>query len=108
MKEKNKWNKIIIASLLAAKDFDINEVNNFESLKSLFFDRPTYSMILDLINKREWEKIKIFETISGGDFSEYLDIIKFTDQNQITYIVTIYDNDELWQDPQIIEIIPLT
>lgn len=107
MEEENKWKKIIVASLLADKDFDIKEANNFEQIKSLFFDKETYTVILNLINKKDWDKIKNFNTERKEGLREYLDIFRFTDQNQMSYVVTIYDSDELWQDPQIIDIIPL-
>ena len=39
-----------------------------------------------------------------GKVNEYLDIMIFKDQNNKTYTTTVYDNNELWQDPQIIDI----
>ena len=85
MDSQNKWNDLIIKAILLDKDVDVKEVNNFERVQSLIFDS---------------------EKKNGSN--EYLDIIKFSDQNHKNYSATIYDNDELWQVPQIIDIITLT
>ena len=102
----NKWEEIITETILAVKEFGVEEVNNLESLQCLFFEEEKYPAILDLINNKNWEGIK---NISNPDnkkgFREYLDIVKFTNQRNDLCIATIYDSDELMQDPQIIDII---
>jgi hypothetical protein len=35
---------------------------------------------------------------------EYIDVIKCTDQNNRLYVITLYDNDELWQELKLIDI----
>ena len=108
MEEENKWNKIVIMALLSSKDFDIKEIRNFESITSLLFDAKKYKQILDLITQKDWGNIKSLDSAEKTGFGEYLYVLKFSDQNEISYAVTIYDNDELWQDPEIIDIIRLT
>ena len=44
---------------------------------------------------------------NSAGFREYLYILKFFDQNKLFHVATIYDSDELWQDPEIIDIFPL-
>jgi hypothetical protein len=83
-------------------------VHSFEIIKSLSLDREKYSAaIVPLITARNWEAIEEIKDENQSDFNEYLDIIKFYDQNQLLYVVTIYDSDELWQDPEVIDIFPL-
>lgn len=107
MDTQNKWNDLVIKAILLNKDFDVKEVNNLESIQSLFFDSEKYPTIIDLIKNKKIESLKEFEIENKSGFREYLDIIKFSDQSHKTYVATIYDNDELWQDPQIIDIISL-
>jgi hypothetical protein len=38
---------------------------------------------------------------------EYLCIMKFSDQENKPYAVTIHDDEELWHDPQVMDIYPL-
>ena len=106
--DRNKWNDLVIKAILLDKEVDIKEVNNFESIQSLLFDSENYPTIISLIKNKRLDSLKEFEVENKNGFGEYLDIIKFSDQNHKTYIATIYDNDELWQDPQIIDIISLT
>jgi hypothetical protein len=47
------------------------------------------------------------EIKTKDELSEYLDIIKFSDQTNKSYIATIYDSNELWQYPKLIDIIHL-
>ena len=42
-----------------------------------------------------------------SDGFEHLDIMSFTDQNEKSYLVTVYDSNELWQDPEVMDIYPL-
>ena len=99
----NSYEKLVIETILSCKDFDIKEVNNIVTIKSLIFIQDQYNLITDLIKKQDWENIKTLEN-NSNEFNEYLEIIKFTDQNKKTHIATIYDSDELWQDPQVIDI----
>ena len=39
-----------------------------------------------------------------GELREYLDISTFEDGAGNKYIATIYDSDELWQDPEVLDI----
>lgn len=38
-------------------------------------------------------------------FREYLDVLKITDESGSQHYVLIYDSDELWQDPVVIELL---
>ena len=78
-----------------------------KSLKSLSFTEEQYKKVRGLIKKQDWSQINEINDLPSGEFREYLDIIKFKDQNGKQYVATIYDSDELFQDPQIIDIFPL-
>jgi hypothetical protein len=102
---QNKWNDLVIRAILFDQDTQIKEVNNFESIQSLLFDSEKYPGIISLIKSKTLDGLKEFDGEKKNELREYLDIIKFSDQNHNTYVATVYDSDELWQDPQIIDII---
>lgn len=104
--EVNSYNGYIIRSILARNQFNIKEINNLESLKSVCFFKEEYPIIECFIKEANIEAIKTFPTneLRSG---EYLDVILFNDEKQKKYIVTVYDNDMLEQDPQVIEIYSL-
>ncbi len=107
MESLNKWNDLVIEAILLNNNLRITEVNNFEIIKSLFFDKEKYQSIISLLEAKDFDGIKALEIKSKGEFGEYLEIIKFSDQTNKSYIATIYDSDELWQDPELIDIIHL-
>jgi hypothetical protein len=107
MNEVNPYYKLVIQNIVSTKTFDISEVNNLESIRSLTFEQDDYKLIVGLIKEQNWEQISAIEKAPNG-FREYLDIIRFSDQNGKIQIATIYDSDELWQDPQIIDIFLLS
>ena len=103
MIDKSTFADYVISSILATNEFDIKSVNNLESLKSLIFVQEEYQEITELIKNKKWEEIKNWKENTDEKF-DFLEIMKFTDQNQKFYIVTVYDSLALWQDPQVAEI----
>jgi hypothetical protein len=92
--------------ILANNKLSITEVRNLTFLKGLNFDKEKYSSIAELIKQKRIDEIKQLPDIKPKTFED-LSIFQFNDQNDNLYVVTVYDSDELWQDPQIIEIYPL-
>ena len=105
--ELTAWDKLAIKAILSNKDFEILEVRNYKSIKSLIFDQKEYPSIVSLINEKDWESLKTFGKTEKEGFGEYLNIIRFSSRDENKYIAMIYDSDELWQDPEILEIILL-
>ena len=104
--EVNLYDGYVIRNILANNQFNIEEVNNLESLKSICFFKEEYPIIESFIKEGNIEAIKTFSEnkLRSG---EYLDVMLFKDEKQKRYIVTVYDSDMLEQDPQVIEIYPL-
>jgi hypothetical protein len=107
MIEQNKYDIFITELILSDSELDIKNVFELTSLKSVLFKEEQYAEIKQLIKKQDWNQIKGLKEIPDKEFKEYLDIMRFKDQNHNEYVITIYDNDELFQDPQIIDIFPL-
>ena len=107
MIEQNKYDTFITELILSDSVLAIKKVIELTPIKSVLFVEEQYPEIKRLIQKQEWKQIKEREEKPDKEFKEYLDIMRFKDQHHNEYVVTIYDNDELFQDPQIIDIFPL-
>jgi hypothetical protein len=106
-KPAKTFNDYVIEGVLAKSGYDIAIVNNLGSVKDLYFVREEYADVLAFIKAGNVELIQQSEIPIEG-FKEYLTIMKFTDQNNNAYMVTVYDNDELLQDPKVMDVVPQT
>jgi len=107
MNKTNTWDKAVIKMLVNDKGLKCDSICNAETLYSLLFDSTKYPAIRSLIEKNEIDNLKQFDDHASKKFSEYLDIIKFADQDNKFYLATIYDSMEVWQDPIILDIFPI-
>ena len=108
VEETNKWNIAVTSQVVKKNNFGITKIQDFISLKNLYFDNASYTDILNLLKANNLLAIKNIEEPLKKGFREYLHIITFIDQQQRKFALTVYDSDELWQDPEIIDIIPLS
>ncbi|TAG99926.1 MAG: hypothetical protein EAZ16_14565 [Sphingobacteriales bacterium] len=104
--ESSKYDAFIVKNILANNEFAIQVISDLEIIHTRSFVQPEYAEIEKLIKEKNIESIKKFRKDEVRR-NEYLDIMTFSDQDKNKYIVTIYDSDELWQDPQVIEIYKL-
>ena len=104
--ELNSWDKQIVTAILANKEYNIIEVKEMETVKSLFFDTIEYGQIKKLLEEKKPDSILDAELQRNKDFEEYLIIIKFKDQRNKLFFASVYDSDELWQYPEIIDLFP--
>jgi hypothetical protein len=102
-KEDDKFSAKVREAIIANNEFGILEVSNLESIKSQYFDKDEYEIISKLIRDNSIELLKEREEKINEGF-EFLDVMLFEDQNKKRFAVTVYDSNELWQDPQVIEI----
>lgn len=102
----NKYNDPVVKSLLAKNEFGIIEVHDIEEVSSMYFIRSEYPEIIMLIKNGGLDAIRSMVKNTSED-REYLYIISFRDQRNTKYIATIYDSDELWQDPEVMEVFPV-
>jgi hypothetical protein len=93
----------VIRSILVNNQFNIKDVTEIHEIRTMIFERNLYLAITDLIRNKQTELIKTVPDHPTRTF-EYLTVMEFTDQDRKKYIVTVYDQDELWQDPQVIDI----
>ena len=98
-----KYNDFITSIILAQKSYGFTSISELESLKYMRFDYEDYPSAKKLIEEGNWQHIKGQEQTTT-DFREYLEIVRFKDQNGQTFNATIYDSDALEQGPQIIDI----
>jgi len=95
----------VVKGIMGNNEFGIRSINHLESIKSMNLERENYPNIVQLIRKKDYDSIR--ELPAGVKDFEYLEIMKFKDQDNMEYIVTVYSGDELSQDPQIIDVFQL-
>jgi hypothetical protein len=88
-------------------DKSIKYVKNIEMIKAMLnYTNENIKVIDELIKAG-----KIDEVIQIPDEKKLthsdISIIKFYDQNDRLYVATMYDNWDLWQDPQLMKIYPM-
>jgi len=98
-----EYNDYVVRNVLANNRFGITEVNNVQSINSLYLVREEFPVIEKLLQSHD---IKALQNLPENEIrtGEYLDIMSFEDQNSRFYIVVLYDSDALEQDPQVVEI----
>jgi hypothetical protein len=97
------WNSYVVRSILANNEFDISQINDIEEITSGYFIRSRYPEVVMLIRNGDVNAIRSLVENKAED-GEYLYVLSFRDQKNNNYIVTVYDSDELWQNPKVIEI----
>jgi len=107
MPELNIWEQQIINKILSYKDFPITLVKDFEVFLMLSFNRNTYPAIVNSIKIKDWQTLKGNKDECETDFKEDLTLIRFLNQDNQNCLATIYDSNELWQDPEVIDIFVL-
>ncbi|HEV7349854.1 hypothetical protein [Telluribacter sp.] len=100
---RNTYDKAVVEAIMKCKEFSGTEVHNLRRLKSLFYKEDEYQKVIQQVKDKKLEELNELD-IHGEGFREYLDIMKFQDQSGTAFIVTIYDSDEMWQDPQVLDV----
>ena len=108
MENENKYCLFVTRIILSNKEHKITEVKNLESIGRCFFKQEEYPSILEMIKAQDWKKIDSLGFHDQPKFREYLEIYRFQDWDGNIFVATIYDSDALDQDPEIIQLIPLT
>lgn len=104
MEELNSWQQQVINKILLTKEPLITSVNDVDFFAYLAFNRTAYDNVVELIKGQKWERLKANDDRCENNFKEDLALVRFTNQNKQSCLATIYDSDELWQDPEVIDI----
>jgi len=107
-REPRSFDDMIVSAIVEGNKYGIDKVMHLTGVKDILYSDDAYCALTDLIKAGRLEDVKNFaeEEISPM-FREYTYVYSFLDQNGRAYIATIYDSDELWQDPELYEIFPL-
>ena len=107
MEQSDKYYQLVEQAILRDRDFGIKEVRQLEKVYASHFDKELYPIIVARFKTSSNHPLP--QCVSKEDsFREYLEIYKFVDQSNTEYFVMIYDSDHLWQDPEIIDLIPVS
>ena len=107
MQGETKYDNLIRCAIYSNKIFKIDDIIGLQELSSTVLLRSDYPKILKLVEAGDIKSLQRLPD-NRGKSSEYLDIYLFKDRAQQQYIVTIYDSDEMWQDPQVWDVIKLS
>jgi hypothetical protein len=88
--------------LLNYKAIEFSEIKDLQFVVGLNFDSKAYNLLAKKIKENGIEGLPKTneEKTTFGDLTVY----KFLDETDAQYLVTIYDSDELWQDPEILDV----
>lgn len=101
MKSNYQYDDFIRKSIFFNNEFGVKEIEEFEEFRSMCLVREDYPKIEALARMKDIESLRNLPA-SSIRTSEYISIMKFTDQRGEMYLVTSYDSDDLSQDPQVI------
>ena len=104
--EANNYNGYIIKDILSNNEFNIQKVINLKDINTFFFHQGIHAEVEKIINEKRFEDL-VNETISQECCSDYLSIMSFEDEKEQKFLATIYDSDDLWQNPVVVKIFPL-
>lgn len=104
MQELNTWQQQVINKILLNKEPLITLVNNVDFWAYLAFNRKTYDNVVELIKSKNWDGLKANIDKCESDFKEDLILVRITNHDGKKCLATIYDSEELWQDPEVIDI----
>lgn len=103
MKSEDIYLKKINDKILALGK-DITQVKDITYFKLFDYTVENNSVVHNLLSENKISDLENLPSNEKRNTSEDLLVFKFQDQNNHLRIVTVYDNDELWQDPQILNI----
>ena len=101
-KETRTFDLYVINAIIANNEFGITNVNSLTSIKSMSLDREQYTDIKNLILEKKFDIVR--KLPFGKNEFEFLEILEFLDQSNRKYVVTVYSNNALESDPQVIDI----
>src|SRR5688572_1509748 len=104
MMEDNLYDKQIEKLLYGYQPIKFSTINNLEFIKSTGFDADEYRTIAASIEDYGIEAVNALKECKSF---EDLTIYKFSDDTGRCYLAAIYDSDELWQDPELLDVFPL-
>ncbi|MBN9381271.1 MAG: hypothetical protein J0H74_10910 [Chitinophagaceae bacterium] len=106
MNDVNKYYDQVVKAILCTNEFGIAGVRELTDIKVMELIRKDYPTILEVVKRRDINATRSLSspTIRTG---EDISIMQFMDQKERGYLVIIYDSDELWQDPQVADFVPL-
>lgn len=82
----------------------ISKVQNLVGIKIFDFNLENLKRVNHMINNNLLNEINKINNIENKEYNGQLVVVKFNDSNNNEFIGTLYDSDELWQNPEVIEI----
>src|SRR5258708_4727608 len=83
-------------------DSNIKQIKNLNFLKVLNYTKHDIEKINSILQNKKLDELDLIP--EGLMSEETLILVKFYNQDNRFCVATIYDNDKLWQDPEVLEI----
>lgn len=97
-----EYNVILTQKIIANRQFGIRDIIDVKSIATYFYTQERLEQVVNaLVNN----KVLPGDEREGNNFREYLDVFKIRDSEEREFYVLVYDSDELYQDPEIVQII---
>ena len=105
MQEIDNYSNYVIKAIHSAKGQEFSAVGQLKCISSSLFVREQYSALLDSLKAGQFEYLPKEIEYAGTKFREFIYIYSFVDQDRREWFATIYDSEELWQDPEVIDLL---
>ena len=105
MAKETEYLKKILKSILM-KDKSIQEVRNLDFVKVMNYTENNLEKVNNILKNQNLNELELIPEDQMSE--ETLLVMKFYDQENRFLIATVYDNDGLWQDPQVTNIFFVT
>ena len=88
----------------ANSQMKVDAIFKLQSLRYTNYNADQYQSIAALMASNKWYLIKENLEKKTNSFGQYLNIVSFIDETDRRYIASFYESDDLWQDPELVDL----
>ena len=93
-----------IRRLILLHEKSIKKVFNIEFIDNCLFTKENLNIVDDILKAKAFNKLKNIIYQKPENVFEYLNVVKFTDEENNEYYATIYDNEDMDRLSSLIQI----
>ncbi len=105
MPDDNRYLVLVEKAILENTMLPIDEVRSLMCVYSSLYEHSYYLAVLTCLKENKLEDLNKLSKPLKEPFGQYLDVYQFLDGQKKVFLATVYDSDELWQDPELLELI---
>lgn len=100
-----KYYDLLRKQIINGNSFGITEILEFESNMTYMYNEEILQRVLNAI--RNGDRLPEVEDVHVEGLREFLDVFVTEDNQGRKFYVLVCDSDELWQDPEVIQVIKI-